>query len=53
MKGIVSSLDNLSLSGILQSPQENLKLLVRLPADAAFDFVNRGLSTDREQKTEE
>ena len=34
----VSLLDNLRLSGKRISRQENLKLSVRLPADAAFDF---------------
>ena len=37
MKEIVSSLDNLSLSEIVQSPQENLKLPFRLPTDAMVD----------------
>ena len=38
MKEKISLLDNLRLSGKLISPEENLKLSVRLPADAAFDF---------------
>ena len=38
MKEKVSLLDNLSRREILQSPQENLKLSVHLPTDAAFDY---------------